>query len=86
MPEDYEALYRQGIKEQIDQLRIEVRAAITRFDEHNNQLTRELNDLRVQIRVLENAVESKAGFWGGLIGALTSLGAVLLFVLSRYIH
>lgn len=85
MADDYESLYRQGIKEQIDQLRSEVRMAIARFDQHNNDLTKELNDLRVQVGVLETTVRSKAGIWGGVIGALTSLAGVLMFLLSRLI-
>ncbi len=86
MPEDYESLYRQGMARRLDQLEDLIKEAIERFDRHNNDLTREMNELRVSLRVVEATLRIKAGIWGSLASLATAVGMILLLLLTRVIH
>jgi hypothetical protein len=86
MPEDYESLYRQGLVKRLDSLEQAVREAISRFDNHNSELTKGLNELRIQVGVIETTLKIKAGIWGSLAGMAAGIGMVLLLILSRAAH
>lgn len=50
---------------------------------HNNDLARDMNELRVKVQVLEVTLRLKSGLWGAGSGVLAALLSVLTYVLAR---
>lgn len=84
--QDYQRLYQGEIGRRLESLDRTLREAIERFDIHNNQLTKEINDLRVEVRVNANTLALKSSIWGALSGLAVGIGMILLFVATHVLH
>jgi len=91
MPDDYESLYRQGLAQRIDRLeqRIDrldnlVRETLDRFNQHNTDLTKELNQLRVELGVVKTTLKMQAIMYGAI--ASIAFEILKLLIPSNFLH
>lgn len=53
-------------------------------EEHNTDVAKELNELRVKVQVLEVTLRLKSGLWGAGSGIIAAILSVLTYVLAHH--
>lgn len=85
--EDAVGMVRKELGEEMSSTRGDFNTELNKLKEwnelHNNDLARELNELRVKVQVLEVTLRLKSGLWGAGSGILAALLSVLTYVLAH---